>query len=131
MEAFTLFSFQVYSKCHKFVREYTCRIHFTPCKRHHHKGMGGFPCRDFCYEVHKYCPGVIKKFEEVDTCVFYPSVEEFPMCYRPEVMCPKLSVPSHGSVEVDGLSLGSEAKYSCNLLFDLKENATRTCQVIE
>ena len=125
-----LFSFQVYSKCHKFVREYTCRISFTPCKRHNRKQIGGYPCRELCYEVHKYCPDLIKKFGEVDTCNFYPSEKEYPTCYRPKVTCPKLSSPSHGSVEFNGLSPGNEAQYSCNLLFDLKDNATRTCQVI-
>ena len=124
-------SLQVYSKCHKYVREYNCRIHFTPCKRHRPRWVRGIPCRELCYEVHKYCPDVIKKFGEIDTCKFYPSVEEYPMCYQPKVSCPQLSAPSNGSVEVNGLSPGSEAKYSCNLLFDLKGNTTRICLVIQ
>ena len=124
-------SFQVYSKCHEFVREYNCRIHFTQCDADDHTGIGGLPCRELCYQVHKYCPDDIKKFAEIDTCKFYPSADEYPTCYRPEVFCPRPKAPSHGSVEVNDLSLGSEADYTCNLLFYLKGNASRICQVIE
>ena len=94
--------------------------------------IGEFPCRELCYQVHKYCPDVIQKFaKEMDTCKFYPSVEEYPTCYRPEVTCPKPEAPSHGSVEFIDLTPGSVAHYSCNLLFDLKGNTTRICQVTE
>ena len=121
----------MYSKCHKFVREFNCRIHLTQCNTDDHMGIEGFPCRELCYQVHKFCPYDIKKFAEIDTCKFYPSDKEYPTCYRPEVMCPEPELPSYGSVQVNKLSPGSEAKYSCNFFFNLKGNKTRTCQVIE
>ena len=122
-------SFQVYSKCHEFVREYNGRIHFAQCNTESNLVIEEFPCRELCYQVHKYCLDDIKKFAEIDTCKFYPSVEEYPTCYRPNVTCSKPEAPSHGSVEVHDHLPGSEAKYSCNMLFDLKGNTTRTCQV--
>ena len=121
----------MYSKCHEFVREYNCRIHFTKCDTDDHMDIGGLPCRELCYQVHKYCPDDIKKFAEIDTCKFYPSFDEYPTCYQPEVTCPKLEAPSHGSVDINHLLAGSEAHYSCNLLFDLKGNATIICQLTE
>ena len=106
-----------------------CRIHFAPCNPGDHKLIGEVPCRELCYQVKKYCPDLIKKTEEIDSCNFYPLAADYPTCYLPEVACPQPEAPSHSSVAVDGLLLGSEAKYNCNLLFDLKGNTTRTCQV--
>ena len=106
-----------------------CRISFAPCITNDHRLIGGFPCRELCDQVTKYCPDVIKKFEEFDVCKFYPSVVDYPSCYLPKVTCPQPEAPPHSSVEFNDLSPGSEAKYSCNLLFDLKGNTIRICQV--
>ena len=93
--------------------------------------IGGLSCQELCYQVNKYCPDVIKKFAEIDTCKFYPSFDDHPECYQPEINCPKPEAPSYGSVEFNDLSPGSEAYYSCNLLFDLKGSTKRICQVTE
>ena len=123
-----LILFQVYSGCHKFVREYNCRIHLTPCDSD--DPIQGYPCRELCHEVHKYCPKLIEKFKEFNTCAFYPSSDDYPTCYRPEVTCPEPRDPAHGSVTFSSVSVGSEATYSCNMLFDLNGATRRTCQVI-
>ena len=120
--------FQVYSGCHKYVREFTCRAQFTPCPLEE-EPIGGYPCWELCYEVHQYCPEVILNQKEFNTCEFYPSKHEYPSCYWPEVTCKQPEVPSRGSVQVTGLTSGNAARYYCDLWFSLEGDEIRICEV--
>lgn len=42
-------------------------------------------------------------------------------------VCPFLNDPEDGEVAVDGFTTGNTAVYSCNGLFEMNGNATRTC----
>ena len=50
--------------------------------------------------------------------------------YFHPVYCPNLIEPNTGSIEVTGLTAGSNATYTCEFPFELLDNATdvRTCQ---
>ena len=122
------FSLKVYSGCHKYVREYECRIHLAPCFSN---GLvGGYPCRELCHEIHTHCPQYVVAYNAFKTGGFYPSRHSYPTCFWPEVTCPKPEAPLHDSVEVEGLKLGDHAIYWCNILFYVDGENTRTCQVI-
>ena len=43
-------------------------------------------------------------------------------------LCPSLSAPSNGKVQVEGVKPGSSARYSCNDGYKLRGDNTRICQ---
>uniref|UniRef100_A0A1X7VKS2 Sushi domain-containing protein n=1 Tax=Amphimedon queenslandica TaxID=400682 RepID=A0A1X7VKS2_AMPQE len=50
---------------------------------------------------------------------------KLPIC---KALCPKLSAPSNGKVQVEGVKKGSSARYSCNDGYKLRGDTTRICQ---
>ena len=43
-------------------------------------------------------------------------------------LCPRLSAPSNGKVQVEGVKAGSSARYTCNDGYKLRGDTTRICQ---
>ena len=89
----------------------------------------GYPCKETCDEIERYCYKELITFLEFNVCAFYPLLSDDPTCFRPEITCGVPHVPTHGSVEFTGLTVGSEAMYDCNILFDLEGEHVRSCQV--
>ena len=107
------------------MREGICRIYFNPCDT----PLGGYPCREMCYEKEEYCSEFILPYKEFKTCEFYPTRREYDACYWPEVTCDPPRDPNYGHVEFTDVTMKSRAVYHCNVLFNLKGDKIRTCMV--
>ena len=126
-------SIQVYSSCHEHLGEYFCRGQFQSCNSTGdlpgNKNYQGYPCRETCHQVHHHCLKEVADQLEFDVCLWYPSVHDNITCFSIEVTCDEPKAPSHGSVEAQGLIVGSKALYNCHVFFDFYGDRVRTCQV--
>lgn len=122
-----------YSKCHKYSREFHCRIIFQKClpaPEPHKFEVSRYPCRQMCYEIAAACGKERSHYQELNSCAFYPSeLSSNTSCYHPTVVCPELSRPRYGHLSYTSRTIGGMAKFSCQYVFQLVGNRQLTCQV--
>ena len=77
--------------------------------------------------MHTYFELVAEGDELVNEKYSHTSFSLFALLTFPVVVCPELTNPDNGQVDLSGMNIGSLANYSCNSGYNLTGSELRMC----